>query len=118
MRHGYGIMRWPSGDTYAGMWELDRQKGEGQMVYATDYGPPGYEVFVAGRVYHRDPLDKHHQHSEGDNYIGERCGYIDNANAVAGNNALVIHAAHDLQVEEQYTMATQKAQGMRLSCDW
>ncbi len=74
LRHGYGVNRWASGDTYAGMWENDLQKGDGQMVYASDYGPPGHEVMVAGRVYYRDPWDINHQHSEGNRYIGERSG--------------------------------------------
>ena len=95
------------------MWDLDRQIGQGQMVYATDYGPPGYEVFVAGRLYARDPQDMHHQHCEGDNYIGERCGQIDNtfADGGGGNGPLVINAAHDLQVEEEYTMQNKIALG-------
>jgi len=112
MRHGYGIMRWPSGDTYAGYWEQDRQIGEGQTVYATDYGPPGFEVFVAGRVYHRDPQDVHHQHSEGNNYIGERCGKTENVNTGSDERALVINSAHDLDVEQDYgTMAADRSLG-------
>jgi hypothetical protein len=100
-RHGYGVMRWPSGDTYAGHWHLDRQFGFGQMVYASDYGPPGHEVFVAGRAYPRDPEDKNHQHCEGDNYIGERCGdepvipVVDSNHTE--NKALVIELAYDVQ---------------------
>lgn len=71
MRHGYGVMKWmPSGDVYEGHWYKDRQKGEGRMIYATDYGPDG--AYKAGQEYDRDPEDEHHQHDEGKRYVGER----------------------------------------------
>lgn len=34
VRHGYGTIRYGSGNSYAGQWENDRRCGEGKFVYA------------------------------------------------------------------------------------
>ena len=38
-RHGFGEMKWASGDRYVGNWSHDKQYGEGTYYFSSDYGP-------------------------------------------------------------------------------